>query len=380
MAARQSKFWAEHAPILEALVKQGLSDIEIVASGKIPGKKLAAIRGQRAQMGLPGGHLFRSHRLTAFASRIVSETPERTVYGSDAVPEDVEETWSAAVKRTRKHVQRMKTEACARLQIMTDKPVALTISSDWHVTGIGACDLEGLGEYAEAVRDTQGAWAVAVGDLMDNPIKWSKSMAQVPEDYLLLARLLGTFGYKLLGTTSGNHDDWSVAFAGIDALKWLAERERIHYAPDELVYIVELVDPRTGQSYPVPPFVIATRHRYYRHSNLNPLHACWRWLEDRIGGWPTTDDGGELVPDILAVGHNHVAEVGVRNRGERTVWGARMGAWHRSGHSRAGGWPHSPPTAPTFILYPGRSRPIRGFEDYREALDALRTERGEWEG
>src|SRR5690606_32743532 len=131
------------------------------------------------------------------------------------------------------------------------------------------------------IRDTQGAYAVAVGDLFDNPVKWQKNMEEVPDELSILGLILHTFGYKLLGMTSGNHDDWSVAFAGIDALKWLADRERIHYAPDELVYLIELVDPKTQEV--TARYAAATRHKYYRHSNLNPSHACFRWLEDRVG-------------------------------------------------------------------------------------------------
>src|SRR5690606_29568305 len=140
---------------------------------------------------------------------------------------------------------------------------------------------------------------------------------------------------------------------------WLAERGRIHYAPDELIYLIELVDPKSQTV--TARYVVATRHKYYRHSNLNPSHSPFPWLEDRVGQWPKGEDGGELIPDILAVAHNHTASLDVRTKANKPIWGARMGAWHRSGHSRAGGWPAGPPTAPTFILHPHRSKPVVGF-------------------
>jgi len=311
-------------------------------------------------------------------TRVVSESPEVTVLApTESESEDLESIWDRATARAGRRLAHDRAQGLAVVRIMTDKPIAFSISSDWHVSPRGATDLEGLREYAEAIRDTQGAYAVAVGDLYDNPVKHTKNMGDVPDELMLVAVLFKAFGYKLLGTTSGNHDDWSKAMAGIDALRWLAERDRIHYAPDELVYLVELVDPRTQET--TARYCVATRHKYYRHSNLNPTHACFRWLEDRVGQWPETGDGGEIVPDILAIGHNHVACCEERSMKNKSIWGARMGPWqYTTSFGRAGGWRNSPPTAPTFLLFPHRARPIEGYADYRAGLDALtRHRRGE---
>lgn len=308
-------------------------------------------------------------------TRVVSETPERVVIAPvEAASEEMEAVWARSLLRTDRKLAKAKTEGLAVVRIMTDKPIAFSISSDWHVTSRGATDLRGLREYSEAIRDTPGAYAVAVGDLYDNPVKWSKNMGDVPDELMLIAVLFQSFGYKLLGTTSGNHDDWTAAVSGIDALRWLAERDRIHYAPDELVYLVELVDPRTQET--TARYCIATRHKYYRHSNLNPTHSCFRWLEDRVGQWPETEDGAEIVPDVLAIGHNHVACCEERSMRNKSIWGARMGPWqYTTGFGRAGGWKNSPPTAPTFILHPHRERPIEGHADYRTALESLTRHR-----
>lgn len=355
------------------MAAEGKHRVEIgEALGRPPGGvKMKALELGLRLAYLPYGTLTHAATLT----RTVSETPERVVVApEESAHEELEDVWERAVKRTGRKLETAKAEGVAVVRIMTDQPVAFSISSDWHVSARGATDLEGLREYAEAIRDTPGAFAVAVGDLFDNPIKWDKNMGDVPDELMLVALLFRTFGYKLMGTTSGNHDDWSKAFAGIDALRWLAERERIHFAPDELVYLVELVDPRTEQV--TARYSVATRHKYYRHSNLNPTHSCFRWLEDRVGQWPETDDGAEIVPDILAIGHNHVACCEERTMKNKPIWGARMGPWqYTTGHGRAGGWKNTPPTAPTFLLFPHRARPIEGFADYRAALDALTRHR-----
>lgn len=352
---------------LRDLIPKGLSDHEI---GKVLGRSYDSIRRKRRQLQLPSGVEVRSARM-----RIVLETPETKVLAPAATEDQpASEVWDHAEKQTGKDLERAKIQNAVIFQIMTDKPIAFSISSDWHLRTRGACDLTGLRRYAEAIRDTPGAYAVAVGDLLDNPIKWEKALDEVPDDLLLLGHLFGIFGYKLAGTTDGNHDAWTRAFAGIDALKWLADRHRIHYAPDELVYQVELLDPKSHER--TARYVIATRHKYYRHSNLNPTHSCFRWLEDRVGQWPVGEDGGELIPDILAIGHNHVACCEERSFMNKGIWGARMGAWQlTSGHGRAGGWRNSPPTAPTFILHPHRAQPVTGFADYERALAVLKSER-----
>lgn len=370
------KFWQQYLPVLRELAGQGWTDQQIFESGLIPVKSLSQITNTRHRYGIPAGEKARGrHHAIPTLTRVVSETPERIVYAPEETDaEPIEELWERAAKRTAREVARAHTEGVALVRLMTDKPVAISISSDWHVSTSSACDLAGLRAYAEAIRDTPGAYAIAVGDLADNAIKWTKQMRDIPDEWRLVSHLLTTFGLKMLGITSGNHDDWTKAFAGIDALRWIAEKGRIHFAPDELVYIIELVDPASQET--TARYVVATRHRYYRHSNLNPTHACFRWLEDRVGQWPKAEDGGTLIPDILAIGHNHVACVEERTMPNGPIWGARMGAWQvTSTHGRAGGWRRSPATAPTFILYPHRSKPVIGFADYRQALSFLAVER-----
>jgi hypothetical protein len=316
-------------------------------------------------------------------TRVVSEDVERTVYApAETADEPIEDLWDRAAERCTRAVERGKYEGLALVQIVTDKPVAISISSDWHISTSGATDLPALRTYAEAIQQTPGAYAVAVGDLHDNPIKWTKAMTEIPDELRLVDLIFGIFGNKLLGTTDGNHESWTRMFAGVDNIRSLAERQRIHYAPDELVYVVELLKPNDGPLGMVKPggevtakYVIATRHKFRRASQLNLTHGCWRWLEERVGQWPLGDDG-MLVPDVVAIGDSHVAAVEDRAYENKTIWAARMGPWQTSGaFARAKGFVTYRTTAPTFLLYPGHSKPIDGYSDYRRALDVLNLER-----
>lgn len=291
---------------------------------------------------------------------------------TDLEPED--KFLSRVIAKTSASVAHHKAEKYARVRIESDRPIAFSLSSDWHLSCTGPTDVDGLLTYADAIRETPGAYAVAVGDQTDNPIKHKPTaVREIPDDLRLLDILLGRFGTKLLGMTSGNHDDWTKAMVGVDNIQTMAERHRLHYAPDELVWLVEIVRPGTEEV--TARWVIATRHKFRRHSNLNHTHACWRWLEEHANNWPADTSGAVLLPDVIALGHNHVAAVEHRTYERGTVIACRMGAWqHTSAFTRAGGWALMPPTAPTVILpnvRDGSAQP-HAYEDYREALKALR--------
>lgn len=259
----------------------------------------------------------------------------------------------------------------ATLRIESDRPIGISLSADWHLTAKGPTRVRALKQYAEGVRDTDRAYALGVGDMMDNPIKHKpSSVNDIPDDLRLLDIMLGRFGGKMLGMTSGNHDDWTKALVGVDNLKSMAERHQLHYAPDELIWSVEIVAP--GTDTVTGRWVIATRHQFRRHSNLNHTHACWRWLEENEYNWPTDAEGKTLLPDVVAIGHNHVAAVEQRTYEGRDVVAIRMGSWqYTSPYTRAGGWALMPPTAPVVILAPTRDEPPRVFPHWQQGLEAL---------
>jgi hypothetical protein len=291
-------------------------------------------------------------------------------------PESDEAFLQRVLTATDSAVAKARAQSYVTLRFVSDKPVGLTVSSDWHVTPKSATDLRALFAYADAVGAAEGLWALAVGDLGDNPIKHKPTDAKdVPEEFRILDLLVGRFKGRLVGMTDGNHDAWLRALVGLDHLKLLAERHHVHYAPDELIYVVEIVSPTTGET--TARWVIATRHKYRRHSALNITHACWRWLEEMVNEWPTDTEGRTLLPDALCIGDNHVAAVETRHPGPRTVIGVRMGAWqHSTSFSRGLGFPGYRPTAPVLILPPTRAHNIQGFADYQEGIRALQHARG----
>ena len=250
----------------------------------------------------------------------------------------------------------------ATLRIATREPIAISLSSDWHISPSGT-DLRALLAYSDYVAHTPHLYALAVGDLTDNPIKHKGgSVAGVMDELRMLDHLVGRFKGKLLGMTSGNHDDWSRTLAGVDNLRFLSSRHRMHYAPDELLWQVEIVDPDDA-SHTTATYHIHTRHQWRRGSALNPAHACWTWWQEEGLNWPHT-------PDVLAIGHNHVAVVESRQFAARDMWALRMGTWQvDSAYARAKGFGRYRATAPTVVLPPSRDLGrVQCFADPHDAM------------
>lgn len=277
---------------------------------------------------------------------------------SDDEPEDM--FWDRMLTSADRSIAKAEGQRHARLRIASDRPVAISLSSDWHVAPKGT-DLRALRDYAQFVAQTPDMYALGVGDLTDNPIKHrGGSVREVTDELRLLDLLVGEFRGKLLGFTSGNHDDWTKALAGVDNLKALAHRHKIHYAPDELLWVVEIVDPKDAE-HVTATYRIHTRHKWRRNSNLNPLHACWTWLQEEGVNWSE-------VPDVLAIGDNHLAAIGSHQYARRDVWGLRMGAWQKdSSYARAIGFARYRATAPTVVLQPTQGRVVC-FADPEDAV------------
>jgi hypothetical protein len=291
------------------------------------------------------------------------------VFAPAASREESREAFRARVLASAdRSVEKAAVQNKARIRIPSNLPIGIMVTADWHAATVGT-DVRWLFDRAALVRDTPRLFCVGVGDMFDNPIKHrGGAINDVADQLRLLDLLVEEYGGKMLGTTSGNHDDWSKVLAGCDHLLALATRHKIHYAPDELIWDVEIVDPFDAD-HVTATWTIATRHQYRRQSTLNPLHGCWRWLEEEVATW-------ERIPDVVALAHNHMAAVGVNNYKGKDVWGVRMGsAQVDSAYARAKGFQGFRPTAPVVVLPPTQSGRINCFADAEAAVQFMRGAR-----
>lgn len=347
--------------------------IDMARSG-IPIKDIAAALGRphasvRNLMTRSGGWYAISKGITTVRPVAEYRAPDGPTLVEAFAPEaSAEEPDDAFLSRmlgiATRSVEKAAAQRHARLRIASNQPVGLALFSDAHVSATGT-DLAGLMEAVDFVAGTPNLYALGMGDWLDNPIKHKGSnVGQITDDLRFLDLLVGRFRGKLLGTTSGNHDDWSKVFAGTDHLAALAKRHRIHYAPDELLWDVEIVDP-TDPDTVTARYSIATRHQWRRGSALNPGHACWTWFQEEGPNWDQT-------PDVLAIGHNHVSVVESRQYDKRDMWAVRPGTFQKdSSFARAKGFGRYRATTPVVVLPPTRTDRVICFSDPAMALPYL---------
>lgn len=322
---------------------------------------------------LATGLLVRMARTSVFQPPLVRPVTQYTapdgptlgeIYAPEASAEETETAFlERMVSQATRSIERADAQRHVKVVLASDSAVAISLTADWHVAAHGT-DLASLIAYADYVAHTPGLYSLGIGDLTDNPIKHKGGSVQTVLDELrMLDLLIGRFRGKFLGTTSGNHDDWSKVFAGVDNLLALAKRHRIHYAPDELLWLVEVVHPVTRDV--TATYRIHTRHQWRRGSSLNPAHACWTWLQEEGVNW-------ETIPDVLAIAHNHNSVVESRQFAARDVWALRPGTFQLdSAFARAKGFGRYRTTCPTVVL-PATQGRVQCFADPHDAVTYMR--------
>lgn len=243
------------------------------------------------------------------------------------------------------------------ITIETKKPIAISFTSDWHLD-IKSCDLNRLKEDIDLIANTDGIFAVAGGDLLNNAIKHQSMIlesAQSPEDELqLLQYFLEQYKGKLIALCCGNHEDWTKVAAGVDVLRILARENKIAYS--ENFFLLDLIIGKIK-------YKCLVAHRYSRgNSCLMPIHVCQTIHRES----PLAAD-----VDIISVGHHHEPAIGTFIRQGRKIWGCRTGSYQiYSKYARMKGFIPGEPSCPTFIFDPNKKM-IIGFADLREAISAL---------
>jgi predicted MPP superfamily phosphohydrolase len=224
--------------------------------------------------------------------------------------------------------------------------------SDIHIGG--DCDYRQMRLDAEMIRDTPHCYALLSGDYVDNHIKHRSAMVngemRPEKQYQLFEYFLKILGPKCIIVTSGNHDLWTVAQAGVDMIGRIARDNRVFYAPHEA-----WLDMTVGsQSY-----TIAIRHQYRYNSGFNQGHAVKQWL--RLG---------TREFDVGCISHNHEAAIEQHLYRGQLRWVCRPGSYQiTSGYSSQYGYNDSLPTCPTF-LYNGSVKEIAGFPSLRSIKQA----------
>lgn len=216
------------------------------------------------------------------AAAIDGLTPEdHLTDGAELIEHLIARQDKAMSKALRRHSQ--------AVTLPGDKPVAVALLSDLHF-GNANTDYKAIRADAELIRDTDGLFAVALGDYHDN---WIGKLIWVANDQpvtlenelALVQHWLNTLGDKLVAAVGGNHESRTKRAAGFDHLKLLLRGSELLYDADEIPFALKL-----GSA----EWKCKLRHRWKGSSIYNESHGMERDLHFGAGNW-----------DIAMQGHTH---------------------------------------------------------------------------
>ena len=241
------------------------------------------------------------------------------------------------------------------------KPVGVSFLSDQHITLGAATDLAQMRDDAEIIHATPGMHAMLGGDGVDNHLKHRAALINArsnPSDqYRFYNYYLSILEEDLVVVISGNHDDWTKDFAGIDQVKNLCRRRKVCYSPDFAIVTCNI----GNQVYRV-----LIRHQYRYGSSFNLGHTVKRLWEM-----------GDHEFDVGVVCHHHEPHIENFTKHGMQRWAIRPGSYQiMSAYSRRYGFNNAQPTSPTIIFDP-ETRDMTGFDDVRKAAIYLKAVRGD---
>jgi hypothetical protein len=362
--SKKTPWSAEDEDALREKVAEGLTAPQIA---RAQGRTLPSVQNKMRSMGLYS----QSVRGVPTLTRVVSETPERVVIAPEESDEEpIADLLARAIRQTGRAVQRAQMQRHAVARLVTSRPIGIAFASDQHLSTSAATDVEKAFADAEVVQQEPGLFCILGGDGADNHIKHRAALvgksSAPPDEWRLYEHYIATMGQKVLAVISGNHDDWTRDFAGVDMVAHLAARQRVHYSPDEIVLDVELLP--SARAEPSARYTAKVRHQYRFNSALNVGHTVKRMYD--MGGDPF---------DVGVVCHNHEAHVESFERHGRTRWAVRPGSYQiQTSHGRRYGYSASDPTCPVAIFWPDEHRVVC-FRDLREGITHLRAARAEYE-
>lgn len=245
----------------------------------------------------------------------------------------------------------------ATVCIDSDRPIGVVFTGDWHI-GHRGVDYARMRDDFGLIRDTDGLYAVGMGDYTDNLIAAPK-VPQAPDETMIrltmqqrlfAATVRRYFSEKALAWVLGNHDHWTDRTTGLHPVMELARetgRPYLHHGG-----IIHL-------KMPGVVYKIAVRHSFPGQSRINTLNNQRRLWEAVAGA------------DVVVLGHMHFADLGHQQRGgQDTIW-LRSGTYKVDddyGQQRVG--LPADPRMPMVVFWPDR-RQMAPFLDFRLGLDYL---------
>lgn len=221
-------------------------------------------------------------------------------------------------------------------------PIGIALVGDLHIDDDG-CDWETVQEHLRLIKETDGLFAISLGDLQNAWVGklirlYAEQEIKALEAWRLLEWWLDEIGEKLIAVTLGNHDMWARGVNGTSPPEWmLASRNTICKADQARLGIQA-----NGKEY-----IIHCRHDFPGRSIYNPAHGPLRAA--KLDGWAATDD-------VLVCGHIHTTGYFplMHAPSQRVCHALRVGSYKKiDAHAQGLGFPESDfSECPLLILDP----------------------------
>lgn len=225
---------------------------------------------------------------------------------------DIEEHYSL-VKSMSSNLDKLENKQTkASLRIKDSGPVGIVFTGDWHI-GARGVQYDLLDRDLDLIRDTEGCYAIGMGDYKDNQNSYVHPNGVVEEvntpskQDLLVKYLMTRVGKdKWIALVRGCHDDWD---------KKLSDQDFIQDLSEELNCINLWHGGRLSIDIGLETYTIIARHKYKFESSLNTTNPH-RNLVNNFGYY-----------DIVALAHRHYPDLQVTQRMGKELIYLRSGTY-----------------------------------------------------
>lgn len=179
----------------------------------------------------------------------------------------------------------------AKINIKSNKPIAITFSSDWHLGSLG-CDYKAFKRDIDFLMETKDLYIISIGDEIDNFVRF-KNVAPMLEQAIpprvqkiFLMKLAEEFAKrdKILAMGWGNHStEFDEKANGSSMMSYLIA-QNIVFLNGAGIILLKVNDIE---------YSILVNHKDRLSSYSNPNHGGRKWHEI------------EFPADIVATGHTH---------------------------------------------------------------------------
>jgi hypothetical protein len=252
----------------------------------------------------------------------------------------------------------------AEIKIKSDNPIAIVLSSDWHI-GSSETDYDTFNKHMDIVKNEPNMFLTALSNTIDGYIWpggiWSE-VAHIPEQVEIAKSFAKEYKNKLLAVVGSRCHDWS--------------KDKGAVSPQELAFMENVDDGmpffQSGGLLTVDlngiKYKMGLQHKSRFHSALNVTNANKRTLDLR---WPSAD--------IVAIAHHHVASIEHTARWEgpdkRDVVLVRTGTYKiEDAYGRSEGFGNGQLGVPTVVLDPKEKHiiPFLHIEDANTYIKSMK--------